>query len=336
MKLDKYNRYSREEVHDIFEPGTVFTPQAGTWGLRGIVEIKNSPGDYVLFVTIGKKVSGHEFVEEVFEDGSFTWQSQPSNGFDHKYIKALTRHNPDVNDVYLFLRTSGSDPYTYLGTLEYVTHDKDKEKPVYFMWHILDFGLEDTMKVLPDLIIKSRNGSIVKGNATHNKSKIKPQGELRLDIKPVQRSAPKPVSTKDFSGKDVDFQGEAKKNSAIGKSGEDAVVEYEKRRLTDAGRQDLADRVIATRETIGNSAKYDVQSFEVDGKERYIEVKTTTGAKSNRFHISEREVFFSECHPDEYYLYRVYNFDKDTHSGDVYIEKGKIDRALLSPTAYLM
>ena len=31
--------YNREEIHGIFSPDTDFTPQAGTWGLHGIVKI---------------------------------------------------------------------------------------------------------------------------------------------------------------------------------------------------------------------------------------------------------------------------------------------------------
>lgn len=334
-KLQLYSAYSREEVHDIFEPNTKFTPQAGSWGLHGIIGLKDNPGDYILFVTIGKKVAGHDFVEEVFDDGSFTWQSQPNNGFDHKYIKALTNHNPDMNDVYLFLRAKESDPYTYLGPLEYVTHDTDKEKPVYFMWHIMEFDLTNTMHAIPNLIIKTRSGQLV----NKEDGLAEPEvviGKLTLDSAPANRVKPQGVKSGDFSGKNVDFQGEAKKNSFKGRAGEDAVVAYEKEQLSIAGRPDLADKVIATRDTIGKTAKFDIQSYEVDGTPKYIEVKTTSGSKNNLFHISEGEVKFSENNPDHYYLYRLYNFDVKTGNGPFYIEKGPIDRNKLTATNYVM
>ena len=40
----------------------------------------------------------------------------------------------------------------------------------------------------------------------------------------------------------------------------------------------------------GDSAGYDVRSFNVDGTERHIEVKTTGGPATNAFFISPNEV----------------------------------------------
>jgi hypothetical protein len=39
MRLEKYTDYSRRMVHALFSPQTKFTPQAGTWGLQGIVNL---------------------------------------------------------------------------------------------------------------------------------------------------------------------------------------------------------------------------------------------------------------------------------------------------------
>ena len=58
--LIRYKDYSREEVHNIFSGDSTFTPQAGTWGLQGIVSIPDRDGDYVFFVTFGQSQSGHD------------------------------------------------------------------------------------------------------------------------------------------------------------------------------------------------------------------------------------------------------------------------------------
>ena len=50
-QLSLYQDYSREAVHNIFAPGSPFTPQTGSWGLHGIVKIPNRPNDFVFFVT---------------------------------------------------------------------------------------------------------------------------------------------------------------------------------------------------------------------------------------------------------------------------------------------
>ncbi len=53
-ELRLWEAYDRREVHDIFSPNTTFVPQAGTWGLQGIVRVPDHLGDYVFFVTFGQ------------------------------------------------------------------------------------------------------------------------------------------------------------------------------------------------------------------------------------------------------------------------------------------
>src|SRR5215469_1101218 len=99
-----YQEYSRQDVHDLFDPSSTFTPQAGTWGLQGIVEIPERPRDYVFFVTFGKKQAAHEFDEGITPDGVLRWQSQPKQRLRDHTIQSLIAHDEDVNSIYLFLR----------------------------------------------------------------------------------------------------------------------------------------------------------------------------------------------------------------------------------------
>ena len=69
-----------------------------------------------------------------------------------------------------------------------------------------------------------------------------------------------------YSNKNINFEGEIKKNTELGKKGEDIVVEYEKNRLIIEGRADLADKVFATREIAGNAERFDILSYEKDAK----------------------------------------------------------------------
>ena len=71
-----YQDYTRDEVHDLFDPTSAFTAQAGTWGLQGIIEIQDRPRDHVFFVTFGKSQAAHQFDEGITRDGIFRWQSQ--------------------------------------------------------------------------------------------------------------------------------------------------------------------------------------------------------------------------------------------------------------------
>jgi len=140
--LIQYEDYSREEVHAIFDADSSFTPQAGTWGLQGIVKVPERPGDYVFFVTFGKKQSDHEFDEDITAEGVLRWQSQPKQRLRDRDIQELIAHDENKNSIYLFLRTAASRlglvaPYTYLGLLKYLVHDRDRDQPVYFTWQIL-------------------------------------------------------------------------------------------------------------------------------------------------------------------------------------------------------
>jgi Domain of unknown function (DUF3883) len=101
-----------------------------------------------------------------------------------------------------------------------------------------------------------------------------------------------------------------RENNKLGWLGEEFVVDYERQRLTEAGKPDLAIRVERISETRGDGAGYDVLSFEEDGTERYIEVKTTNSGKNYPFYISANELDFSEDFSEKYYLYRVFNFKK--------------------------
>ncbi len=141
--LALYFEYSRKDVHDIFSTDTRFTPSSGTWGLHGIVEIPNSPGDFVFFVTFGQHQAGHTFDEWITEEGVMAWQSQPRQSLQDRKIQQLIHHDENRNTIYLFLRTQRISGYTYLGRLKYLTHDPAQEKPVFMYWQLLDWPIPD-------------------------------------------------------------------------------------------------------------------------------------------------------------------------------------------------
>lgn len=110
----------------------------------------------------------------------------------------------------------------------------------------------------------------------------------------------------------IDFVRRDAENRRLGRMGEEFVVEFERRRLsTVAGRPDLAGRVDWIASTRGDGAGYDVQSFDDDGSERLIEVKTTGLGKHFPFFVSANEVRVSERQAEEYHLYRVFNFSRE-------------------------
>ena len=58
----------------------------------------------------------------------------------------------------------------------------------------------------------------------------------------------------------------------------------------------------------GDGAGFDVLSFDGNGKERLIEVKTTNGAGQTPFFMTRNEIAVAEERSEHWHLYRVHLF----------------------------
>lgn len=132
----------------------------------------------------------------------------------------------------------------------------------------------------------------------------------------------------DFTPRKVDFLKKAKNQKKLGFAGEAMVLKYERDRLIAAGKKKLAERVRHVSKEDGDGAGYDILSFEINGDQKYIEVKTTTGNESAPFMITAKELKFSELNSKNYYLYRVFDFNKQDLKGKLYVLKGDISKQL--------
>jgi len=122
-------------------------------------------------------------------------------------------------------------------------------------------------------------------------------------------------------------------NRSLGKAGEELVVSYEQHRLHRAGKKRLSERVEHVAVTQGDGLGYDVLSFELDGRERLIEVKTTAFAKETPFFLSRSELALSRQEADAFHLYRVFEFRRRPQLFDL---PGRLeDCCQLDPVSYL-
>lgn len=327
--LRLHAEYQREDVHDIFSPDTVFTPQSGTWGLHGIVRVPDRPGDFVFFVTFGQQQGEHEFEEGVSEDGVLTWQSQPRNALSTPVIQELIRHDELSNTIYLFLRTNKRRDYTFLGTLKYLSHDNARERPVYFQWQILEWP------ALPSVL--ERMGLRLEGSSATSEAPSSTESEGLQKIPPPKGSRGRSgESTRTFQAhKKPDYSLQDANNRKLGLAGERLVVAYERELLRAAGREDLAEKVRHVAEEEGDGAGYDVHSWTPDEEPKYIEVKTTRGGSETAFYISQNEVAFSQHRPEHYYLYRIFDYQADPEGGKFFVLVGDLtEQVELMPTQY--
>lgn len=333
--LNRYEEYSRKQIHQIFSPDTIFTPQAGTWGLQGIVPIPDRDGDFVFFVTYGKETPDHIFDESVTTDGVLTWQSQPAQSLLNAQIQKLIHHDSSKNSIYLFLRTGRKRDYTYLGQLKYLNHDGERERPVHFQWQILDWHpLSQQLDVmgleLVDLQPYSEHPTKGSEQSSHRNNLIFEELPSANNLSETARS------TESFrTCKQPDYASIQRENSKLGKAGELLVILEERRILLKNRRADLASKITHVSEVEGDGAGYDVLSYELNGEKKYIEVKTTKGSARTDFYISPNELAFSKAHADKYYLYRLYEFDSDLNFAKVGVLKGDLsDQLDLVPQSY--
>lgn len=117
-----------------------------------------------------------------------------------------------------------------------------------------------------------------------------------------RRSAPPPPP------RHVNYLEQEARNRSLGRAGEEFALEVEHRRLWEAGRKDLADRIEHVAATQGDGLGYDILSFEENGRERLIEVKTTAFGQMIPFFATQNEVKVSEAHRDQFVVYRVFKF----------------------------
>jgi len=106
-------------------------------------------------------------------------------------------------------------------------------------------------------------------------------------------------------GEYTDYIKEAKKYSKTGITGEDLVMNIENKKLKAIGKT-----AIWKSKDEGDGLGYDILSYNDDGSERYIEVKTTNGAENTMFFITATELEACKKYGENYYLYRVFK-EKD-------------------------
>jgi len=105
-----------------------------------------------------------------------------------------------------------------------------------------------------------------------------------------------------------DYFAQEARNRSLGRAGELFVADLEARRLHAAGEKRLSERVEHVAATQGDGLGYDVLSFEDDGRERLIEVKTTSFGQLTPFFVSRKELARSKHDADHYQLYRIFEF----------------------------
>jgi Domain of unknown function (DUF3883) len=127
---------------------------------------------------------------------------------------------------------------------------------------------------------------------------------------PTHSNAPPPNELEQMTAiaKKYDVAQRDADNRALGRAGEERVLAYERAGLLRAGRADLSERIRWVSHVDGDGAGYDIRSFDADGSDRLIEVKTTNGWDRTPFHITRNELAVADAHREDWLLIRLWNF----------------------------
>ena len=133
--------------------------------------------------------------------------------------------------------------------------------------------------------------------------------------------------------KNVDYEALNKKRRTLGKFGELLIVNDESSKLLTLG---LNKTVEHSSVEIGDGLGYDIRSYDKEGNELYIEVKTTTSDRIDGFFITQNELDKARLYKDRYMLYRIYSLNrkKGTYKVEIYTYDDLVENFNLTATQY--
>jgi len=195
---------------------------------------------------------------------------------------------------------------------------------------ILPDAVLDHLAANPDLtaIVSDDVNSIVQvPSVTDILSRL--ESPPALDKTPKGKEARKPSGTYSVQTNYLELEAS---NKSLGDAGEQFALNFERALLITAGKDSLADKIEHVAETQGDWAGFDIRSFEADGTDRFVEVKTTKYGRYSPFFISANELRFSERHAKHYHLHRIFQFRDDPR---LFSLAGSVEKNfILSPTEY--
>lgn len=143
------------------------------------------------------------------------------------------------------------------------------------------------------------------------------ESQLNLDFSKLSVTPPLPTSISNTEapqqpkGRQVrkhNYLEIEQRNRRLGELGEELVFQFEKWRLQENGKAKLADRIEWTAQELGDGAGFDIRSFNIDGTDRFVEVKTTQFNERTPIYFTRNELSFSQESASNYHLYRVFHF----------------------------
>ena len=180
-------------------------------------------------------------------------------------------------------------------------------------------------------LVSANNSKLL--DSTSNIPMINHSSEFTVTIKDNGHMKKHHRQRREKVGHLVNYDKQHEHNMSIGDLGEKIVLNL----LTAQAKKDqlpLPERVSQTR---GDGLGYDILTWDTQGNEQHIEVKTTTSNYIDGFPITQNEVDKAKHDKDKYFIYRVFALNKEKMSAKIYIINGDIISSKqynLEPTKY--
>jgi len=126
-----------------------------------------------------------------------------------------------------------------------------------------------------------------------------------------------------------------KKRRITGYKGEEIAVAMEQEFFISINRRDLADKVSHVSVERGDGLGYDILSFFENGKEKYIEVKTTKTNFNSPYLLSKNELQFLKEHNEDAFIYQILISD-GTPQVKTYSSEEVLDINEITPVQYIV
>lgn len=207
-----------------------------------------------------------------------------------------------------------------------------------------------SLKETPNLIGVQQQGSIIKNSKleipedstksnTENYVSIEDNFNILKNITNTEQVSLKSLPPEKLYGipRKIDWDTLNEKRKITGLKGEEIVFILEKNYFKSINREDLANKVRHISIEKGDGSGYDILSFTVDGKEKYIEVKSTSQSSNSSFYLSKNELNFLKNHPQDAFVYRILNInDNEEPLLKVYSSDEILNSNQITPVQYIV
>ncbi|HPS30828.1 MAG TPA: DUF3883 domain-containing protein [bacterium] len=152
--------------------------------------------------------------------------------------------------------------------------------------------------------------------------------EISIELVPAPENSLRKNTEKNISTTSKDFIEKELKNKQLGYIGELFILKNEIKYLQTQGKPELSKRVRHVSIEDGDGLGYDILSYNLDGTEKKIEVKTTRGDITRPFYLTKNELDISERECSTFFLYRLFDFNSELNKGKYYVIKGNLKESL--------